>query len=167
MVGLRYLIGNSPTNLLLTAAYLCFLYLSSSSVKTPLSSQLSNFVGIDFWLQCAFQRFVYSVFLESITLWVFLRGSSLHLFGSFHALVGFPTQLKHAGSPHWRSKACHGQQSMLGGVNEILRFFCFCLTPNGQQPVSQDLFDVISWTFLTWTVEILTNPHNLCRNPLH
>jgi hypothetical protein len=49
-----------------TVRYLCFLYVSSLSVKTPLSSQVTNLVLII--LQCSFQGLVPSFFLESIML---------------------------------------------------------------------------------------------------
>ena len=105
-----------------TVDYLRFLYVSSSSVKTPLSSQVGNFVLIDAFI----------VLSRVLSMVLFLRSSccfpigrvlisgdkstSSHctccmsnaniarraLFGSFHALAGIPTHhLKHAQSPHW------------------------------------------------------------------
>ncbi len=67
----------SPTNLLPTVGYFRFLYVPSSSVKTPLSSQVGNLVFIPA-LQCTFQRLVHSAFLESIMLFSSCSKDSLY-----------------------------------------------------------------------------------------
>ncbi len=55
----------SPTNLLPTVGYLCFLYVPSSSVKTPLSSKVGNLVFIP----------AFHVLSSVLSIMLFLRAS--------------------------------------------------------------------------------------------